>query len=228
MKKFLLTIIIFLFLITPIYVSAGIIPPCKDEFKVGEKVVQAAGDCGICDALWVVSGLSRWILGIVGTAALLFFIIGGFMWITSAGSSEKIKKGQTLMAQTIIGILIVVFAWFGINFVINSLADIKEPGKYLYLQPIDTEWYNICAGKECEGKSECMPCDNLNGYCKNGKCEPGSACACLAKFNENYKDWDCHTPEACGLQNYNQCDTAPNCEKNLCPGGAESVCCKIK
>ena len=38
--------------------------------------------------------------------------------------------------------------------------------------------------------------------------------------------WQCNQLPACGIQNYTECDAAQNCERFLCPGGNNNVCCK--
>lgn len=52
-------------------------------------------------------------LGLVGSLALLMFVVGAFEWLTAAGSSEKIQKGARTMTMAAIG-LFVIFASYGI------------------------------------------------------------------------------------------------------------------
>lgn len=51
-------------------------------------------------------------LGIAGSVALLMFVYGGFTWITSGGSSERITKGKNTM----------IWATIGIAFIFSSYA----------------------------------------------------------------------------------------------------------
>jgi len=63
------------------------------------------------------------ILGIVGSVALLMFIIGGFMWMTAAGDTERITKAKNILIWSILG-LIVIFAAFGITrFVLTAILE---------------------------------------------------------------------------------------------------------
>jgi len=63
------------------------------------------------------------ILGIVGSIALLMFIIGGVMWMTAAGDSEKITKAKNILIWSILG-LVVIFAAFGITrFVLTAILE---------------------------------------------------------------------------------------------------------
>ncbi|PIT86149.1 MAG: hypothetical protein COU33_04745 [Candidatus Magasanikbacteria bacterium CG10_big_fil_rev_8_21_14_0_10_43_6] len=53
------------------------------------------------------------VLGILGSLSLVAFIYGGVLWLTSAGSSERIKKGLNSMLYAAIG-MFVIFATYGI------------------------------------------------------------------------------------------------------------------
>lgn len=53
------------------------------------------------------------VMGIVGSLALLMFILGGLIWMTSGGSAEKVKKGRDIVIWSVLG-LVVVFASYGL------------------------------------------------------------------------------------------------------------------
>ncbi len=53
------------------------------------------------------------VLGVVGSIALIMFIFGGLTWMTSGGSSDKVKKGRDMIVWSIVG-LAVIFASYGI------------------------------------------------------------------------------------------------------------------
>ncbi len=52
-------------------------------------------------------------LGILGSLALVAFIYGGVMWLTSGGSADKVKKGLNSMLYAAVG-MFVIFATYGI------------------------------------------------------------------------------------------------------------------
>ena len=52
-------------------------------------------------------------LGILGSLTLLAFIFGGFTWLTSGGSPDKVKKGMNTLLYAAVG-LFVIFATYGI------------------------------------------------------------------------------------------------------------------
>ena len=56
----------------------------------------------------------QWALGIVGSIALLMFVLGGFFWLTSGGSPDRIQKGKSMIIWATIG-LFVIFAAYAIT-----------------------------------------------------------------------------------------------------------------
>jgi len=57
------------------------------------------------------------ILGVVGSIALLMFIIGGFIWLTAAGSADRITLSKSILAWSTIG-LVVIFSAYAITHLI--------------------------------------------------------------------------------------------------------------
>jgi len=80
------------------------------------------GNYSLDDILIIVISASRWILGIVGSLALLMFIYGGFTFLTSAGSSEKIGQAQKIIVAAVIGLIIVFASYLIIKFVLQSIG----------------------------------------------------------------------------------------------------------
>lgn len=80
----------------------------------------------------VISG----VLGILGSLALLMFIYGGFIWMTTAGNEEKIKKAKNTVVYAVLG-LIICFASYGIvSFVLDSISEAKQ-GEMIFEEGID-------------------------------------------------------------------------------------------
>lgn len=50
-------------------------------------------------------------LGIVGGIALMVFVYGGLMWMTSRGDQAQVKKGQDALKAAVIGLFIVMFSY---------------------------------------------------------------------------------------------------------------------
>jgi hypothetical protein len=61
-------------------------------------------------------------LGIMGSLALVAFVVGAFLWMTSGGSSDKIKQGTLVMVSAAIGMFIVFGAYAILSTVLNALT----------------------------------------------------------------------------------------------------------
>lgn len=73
-----------------------------------------------------VNGLIRtvinWLLGISFAVAVLFLIIGGFWYITSAGNEETAEKGKGTAINAIIGIIIIIMSYVIITVVAGLVS----------------------------------------------------------------------------------------------------------
>jgi len=69
----------------------------------------------------IIYSISNSLTLLVGVIAILFIIIGGFQYITSAGNPDNIGKAKNTILYGIIGIIVVLCAWLIVKFVINSL-----------------------------------------------------------------------------------------------------------
>jgi len=61
-------------------------------------------------------------LGVVGSIALLMFVYGGLVWMTSAGSSEKVKNGRDILIWSAIGMAVIFSAYGLTRFVLTAIA----------------------------------------------------------------------------------------------------------
>jgi hypothetical protein len=91
--------------------TTGILPACAET-----------GRCTVCDLLQVAVNFGQFLFGIVGALVLLYFFYGGFLWLTSAGASEKIKRGKDVLINSVIGLIIVFGAYGGIVFIVNAVT----------------------------------------------------------------------------------------------------------
>ncbi len=60
--------------------------------------------------------------GIVGSIALAMFLYGGYMWLTSAGKSEKIKKGKEILIWAVLGLALIFGSYILVDFVIKGIT----------------------------------------------------------------------------------------------------------
>jgi len=89
----------------------GPLPPCAFD-----------GTCrDVNDLLTLLINWGQRIFGLIGSIALVMFVIGGFTMIFSAGNAEKVKKGRDTLVAAVIGLTIAFSAYLLINFILNAL-----------------------------------------------------------------------------------------------------------
>lgn len=62
------------------------------------------------------------VLGVVGSLALIMFVYGGLIWMTSSGSSDKVKQGRDILIWAVIGLVIIFSAYGILRFVIRGVG----------------------------------------------------------------------------------------------------------
>lgn len=126
-KKIILVSFFFSFsliLFAPVLVQGqGIVPADSGKgCPAGYSASTNCGDYTLNDFIILAINVSRWILGIVGSLTLLMFIYGGFMFLISAGSSDKIGEARKIMTAAVVGLLIVLASFLIIKFVLGSMG----------------------------------------------------------------------------------------------------------
>lgn len=98
-----LTLSLTLFLITPVLAadtctSTSLVNTCAAGYKDGNYKLEDVREYAIY--------IAKLILGLVGSASLLAFVIGGVMFLISAGDQGKVKQGKEIIKAAVIGIII--------------------------------------------------------------------------------------------------------------------------
>ena len=65
------------------------------------------------------------ILGLLGIVFVVLVVYAGFLYLTSAGAEDNVKKAKKLLTQAIIGLIIIVSAYAISGYVIAALATIS-------------------------------------------------------------------------------------------------------
>ena len=117
-QKVLLAVSIWLSL-SPVVAFAVQILPSTKACSVSQN---GCGDYSLNDFISLAVNIANWILASVGALALLFFVYGGFVFILSGGSEEKVKEGKTILMNAIIGLAIVFCSYLIIHFSVSLLG----------------------------------------------------------------------------------------------------------
>lgn len=153
------------------------------------------GNCSTCDFLALFANFAEIILQFVGVAVLLMVIIGGLMWIMSAGNPTLVQKGQSVLVGALVGALIVLGGYFMVNGVIAGLVG---DGDFNDVQLFGTDWAEFCTDtnpkavvSQCTGKPDGTSCSDTscgeNCACLSESCQPicaatwkGMGASCVA------------------------------------------------
>jgi len=80
------------------------------------------GNYTLNEMLSIVVIVSNFILGIVGSLALIAFIAGGIMWLVSGGKAELVERGKQTIIGAVIGLAIVFTSYMIIQLVFTALG----------------------------------------------------------------------------------------------------------
>ena len=120
----MLGVILLTILVLPVFVNAD--TATKDSagcVNTGGKVVCSLDNplVGSPDEKSIIGTALKGAIGLVGAITLVMFVYGGFTWMISGGSPEKIKSGRDTLIWASIG-LIAVFAAYGtLNWIFAEL-----------------------------------------------------------------------------------------------------------
>ncbi|HOV34752.1 MAG TPA: pilin [Candidatus Dojkabacteria bacterium] len=59
---------------------------------------------------------------IAGILCIIFIVLGGYMWMTSAGDPIKIKKAQGTLTWAIIGLVFIVISGIILSVILNLVS----------------------------------------------------------------------------------------------------------
>lgn len=76
------------------------------------------------------------LLGVMGSIFLILIIIAGLIWMTAQGNEDKVAKAKKIINTSIVGLLLVTFAYVIAYFLVNSVFEAQnaEPVKKLQQQ----------------------------------------------------------------------------------------------
>lgn len=108
-----LALVAFVFFVPALGHAQGYVHPCDPNSGI---------PCGNnTDPNTFIKNIINIFLSVAFGLAVLFLIIGGFWYITSAGNEETAEKGKSTAINAIIGIVIIILSYVIVN-VVSSLV----------------------------------------------------------------------------------------------------------
>jgi hypothetical protein len=100
-------------------VAMAAFPSLVPEVCRGDEAFQK---CDLSQVELLMVTVGQMILGVSGSVALLMFIIGGVMYLTSAGKPARVQKGTKMITGAVIGLIIIFSAGVIVKFLLGTLA----------------------------------------------------------------------------------------------------------
>lgn len=94
----------------------------------------ATGDYQINDFVVLAIRVAKFIWAISGSLALLAFIYGGVLFLTSAGSSDRVTKARQAITGAVIGLVIVFGSYTIVYFIMVNIFGVSG-------NPMATGWF---------------------------------------------------------------------------------------
>lgn len=209
-------------------ISAPIIASAETDHIIDtNSSAYQTGSYTLNDIMAMIISISGWILGLVGSLALLMFVYGGFMFLISAGSSDKIGQAKKILIAAVIGLVIVFSSYMIIRFVAQAVGVDWQGGKIL--KKSTTVSGDVASNASCEDFAatekgngfSCMSGSDT-GYCAtNHTCSTGKCCHASCASSYGGSGYQCIDTSKSGFKN---CISATN----LCTGGDNVKCCLPK
>ena len=70
----------------------------------------------------IIYGAINILLGIAGTLAILFVIIGGYQYLTSGANPEMAERGKKTLTNAIIGLVIIILSYTVVSIIYKTLS----------------------------------------------------------------------------------------------------------
>ncbi|MBW4061188.1 hypothetical protein HJC99_01280 [Candidatus Saccharibacteria bacterium] len=74
------------------------------------------------DTLILVTNIIRILLWLSGALGVIFIIVGGIFYITSAGNPTQIKKAREILTNVVTGLVIILAAYAIVTFISDGLG----------------------------------------------------------------------------------------------------------
>lgn len=135
----------------------------------------------------------QFLLEIIGAVVLFAVIVGGFMWLTSAGNSSRISQGKAIIVSAFTGLILFLSAYLIVNFVMATLLNVSTNDVQLF----GNDWAEYCDGEleafscSAEGVGDGANCDSC---ASDGNCVcSGGSCVTVCQQSANLGDFNSAT-----------------------------------
>ncbi len=108
-KKYLYSIIVFFVVTIPQIVSATIDLPTEAQTGLPE-----GGNGAVLKAI---ESVVEFVVGVIGSIAVLMIVISGIMYMVSGGDQQKAETAKNILTYSVIGLVIAILAYAIVIFI---------------------------------------------------------------------------------------------------------------
>lgn len=113
----------FYFLLFSVFIAQAALVPCGPG--------SGAGACTFCQLFTLAERVINFaIFNIAVPLAVIAIIYGGFVIMTAGDSTEKAKKGKSILTAAVVGVVIALASWLIIDTILNVIAVGKIPDQW--------------------------------------------------------------------------------------------------
>lgn len=116
-------------------VTTGGLIPCGRAWDDPATAWDDTNSCDFCYIVMLLNQIMNFLIKIAGAIAILAIIVTGFLFVTSAGNSERKNNAKTTLKWIIIGFLILFLSWLIADFILSAWG---------YLDPLGGQWSVVC------------------------------------------------------------------------------------
>ena len=89
---------------------------------LAEEVKKLTNPLPTDDVPQLIGLIIKYLMGLLGSVALVMFLYGGFLWLTAAGEATKVTKGKETLIWAALGLVIIFASYSIVNFIFGALA----------------------------------------------------------------------------------------------------------
>lgn len=108
----------------PAQQQGGSSPPTGGEIVELPCPLGSSQNCN--DPRVIIGNVIKVVLGLVGSLALVLFIYGGVVMMTSAGNSDRVTTGRNTLVWATIGLLVIFSSYTLVGFIIRSITTTSQ------------------------------------------------------------------------------------------------------
>ena len=86
------------------------------------------GDLGLgtAEPRQIIINIIRLVLSFAPLIAVTMLILGGMMWMTSAGNEERLDRAKRTISSAVIGLILIMLAWAIVYFFAATTANVTQ------------------------------------------------------------------------------------------------------